>query len=240
MTDLKYPKSSCVCSGYDGKENSVLVMEGTPTNMSVTNCNFSDYFDYYPNRIISSKQEPVNDKKGNYILNPSVIGNDKYDPYFNSIDAKKCKGSSCPGTTYMNSDPRLYNAAAVTWLQLDKPPLVSTPKLDTLSTDKSLNRYGKGYRSYSDINAGQIVYYIGKDIEDAFYKPLYTTPEMAIGTLYQDPMGAIKPQWDRFPNKKYDPILGNQYDNLGYGDVSSSFMKVKISFKLLKSLFKGT
>ena len=219
-----YPKSSCVCAGCDKKPlEEMLIMKGNPTNMSVTDCNFSDYFDCYPNHIIKTQQEPVSGKHGRVILNPGVIGKDKYSRYYNTINAKKCPGSSCPGTTYLNSDPRLYNAMAATWMQLDSPPLESTPKLDTLSTDNSLNRYGQGYKSYADVNAGQILYYIDRQTEDAFYEPLYSTKAKAVGTLYQDPMGAIKPQWERFPNEKYDPILGNKYDINGY--VGSSFMK---------------
>jgi hypothetical protein len=226
MTDFiyNYPKSSCVCTNCDkNPRDEFLSMKGNPTNMSVTDCNFSDYFDCNPTHVFKTQQEPVSGKHGHHVLNPSVIGNDKHSPYYKEIDAKKCPGSACPGTTYLNSDARLYNAVAGTWLQLDRPPLYSTPKLNTLSTDNSLNNYGKGYKSYGDVNAGQILYYIDKATEDAFYEPLYSTKAMSIGTLYQDPMGAIKPQWERVPNEKYDPILGNKCHINEY--VGSSFMK---------------
>ena len=169
--------------------------KGYPTNMSVTNCNFSNCNN--TGGIFKTQEEPVV-KQGRILLN-NTQGVNKLPPEsFNVIDGKKCSGA-CPGTTYINSDPRLYNAAAATWLQLDRPPLDSSLKLSSLNTDKSLNNYGQKYKSYADVNAGQILYYIEKDTEDAFYEPLYSTKAMVVGTLYQDPMGAIKPQWNRYP-----------------------------------------
>lgn len=192
---------------YSDYDKNPMLKKGNPTNMSVMDCDFNDL-----NNVFKKQQEPINDKHGKYILNSSVMANDKFDPNFH-IDVNSCNKPS-----YINSDPRLYNAMAAQWLHLDKPPLLSTPKLNTINTDKSLNFYGKHYKSYSDVNAGQIVYYINRDTEDAFFEPLYVTKAEAVGTLYQDPMGAIKPQWDRI-GKNYNPILEKDIEG------PSSFMK---------------
>ena len=211
MTDIiyDYPKSSCACWGCD--KDKYVTPVGAPTNMSVRGCNFSDYYDCYHKHVFKVQKEPLQ-KSGNVLLNPSAVSIDKFDDRYKAINEKKCPASSCVGTTYLNSDPRLYNVGG-TWLQLDRPPLNSAVKLSSLNTDKKLNFYGQGYTSYADVNAGQYVYYVSKDIEDAFYKPLFTKKGTSIGTLYQDPMGAMKPEYDRIPDEQYNPVLTNKECN---------------------------
>jgi hypothetical protein len=192
MTDIifDYPKSSCSCWECN-KFTPPLVH---PINM---------YNDCYTKNPFKVQPEPVT-KYGHIILNPGVIGKDKFDKTFEAINVKNCPSSACIGTTYSNSDPRLYNQGG-SRLQLDTPPLNSSVKLSSLTTDKSLNRYGQGYKLYSDINSGQILYYISKDREDTFYKPLFSREAIAVGTLYKDPMGSIKPHYDRVPVEQYNP-----------------------------------
>jgi hypothetical protein len=189
--------------------------KGFPTNMSVINCKVPDYFDCYSSHIFKTKQEPdIN--SGKTILNSSAIAINKYDP--NYIIKKNAYD-----VTYYQEDPRLHNVVGGTKLQLDKPPFKCNIKLDNLTTETSLNNYGQRYKSYSDVNAGQIVYYTDDSIKDAFFEPLFSKKATAVGTLYQDPMSAMKPQWERFPDEKYNPILGSSDDVAG--TFQSSFLK---------------
>lgn len=220
MTDViyNYPKSSCTC--YECDKDKFFKPSGVPTNMSVRDCKFSEYYDCYPHRIFKVQTEPQS-KNGIKILNPSVVATEKFDSNFRQINVSSCPASSCKGTTYLNSDPRLFNAAGGTWMQLDRPPLVSTPKLNTLTTDKELNCYGQGYKTYADVNAGQIMYYINKSQEDAFFEPVFSKKATMVGDIYQDPMGNIKPQYNRVPVGKYNPILGDPCDIAGEFCLSS-------------------
>jgi hypothetical protein len=163
------------------------------TNMSIRGCNFSNNNNIYPKSPFKVQIEPTC-KYGKMLLNPSILDSKKLDNTFIPINYKDGE------TTYISNDPRLYNQEG-TWLQLDKPPMNSSIKLSTLNNDKSLNRYGQGYTSYSDINSGQILYYISKDTEDTFYEPLFSNKLNTIGTMYQDPMGSMKPQYDRVQNR---------------------------------------
>lgn len=215
MTDViyNYPKSSCTC--WECDKDKYYKPTGPPTNMSVRGCNFSEFYDCNPRRLFKVQQEPHN-KSGRILLNNSVISQEKHDPTFEAINVKDCPSSSCVGTTYLNSDPRLYNAAAATWLQLDRPPLNASTKLNTLNKNKSLDYYGQNYKSYADINAGQYLYYIDKDREDVLYPPLFSKKATVVGTMYKDPMGAMKPQYDRIPNEQQDhAILNNPCDVTG-------------------------
>jgi hypothetical protein len=139
-------------------------------------------------------------KPDNIVLNPRSTSGNKVDSTFSEINNSE---NNCSGKIYKSSDPRLYNQAG-TWLHLDKPPLNSSIKLDTLTTDKSLNRYGQGYNSYDDINAGQCSYYINDNTKDVFHKPILSTMFNSVNTLYQDPMGTVKPHYDRVIDKSYN------------------------------------
>ena len=196
-----YPKSSCSC--WECNKKKFPVPTGPPTNMSVPGCNYSGSYDCNPTRRFKVQQEP-NNKYGHTLLNKSVVAPKKHDGTFEAIDVKDCPNSSCSGTTYLNSDPRLYNAAAATWLQLNRPPLSASTKLDTLNSNKSLDNYGQGYKSYADINAGQYLYYIDKDREDVLFEPLFSEKATVVGTMYKDPMGSMKPVYDRIPHNQQD------------------------------------
>lgn len=202
MTDVihNYPKSSCAC--WECGSNKYPTPLGPPTNMSTRGCNFSEYYDCNPKHVFKMKKIPSK-QTGRTVLNPGVVSDNKFDPTFRAINTK-----GCPGTTYLNSDPRLYNQGG-TWLQLDRPPITSYTKLSTLTTDKSLDRYGQGFTSYADVNAGQYMYYISKNREDAFYEPIFNSKATSVGTMYKDPMGGMKPQYDRIPDNQLNPILSN-------------------------------
>jgi hypothetical protein len=204
-----YPKSSCKCR--DCEHTKPI---SNPTDMSVSGCISSDLYDCNNKHQFKVQQEPTN-KTGKILLNPPVVSQDKYDKTFRVINVDDCPGSACVGTTFLNSDPRLYNAASNTWLQLDKPPLNSTQKLNTLNSDKSLNKYGQVYKSYADIT-GHTQYYIDKQTEDTHYEPLFSKKATVIGTMYKDPMGVLKPQYERIP--KENPCEKS-------GDYCLSFMR---------------
>jgi len=195
-----YKTHLCSCEHDTCTEN--------PTNTSVIDHDFSN-LNSHSNNIFKYGQEPIN-KNGKTLLNPNIL--DKYDPHFHFNKNRN---------TYSNTetDPRLQHIMSNTTLELDRPPLTSATELNTLLTDNTLNSYGQGYKSYNDINSGSILYYIQKDTENVLFKPLYTTQTDVIGSLYTDPMGSIKPQWDRLYDKNYNPIINNK------SDVCSTFLR---------------
>lgn len=212
-----YPKSSCAC--WECDKIKYKPSTGQATNMSVAGCDFSESFDCNPRKVFKTQIEPSKPPNEKHIiLNPSSRSKDKFYPYFKEISGPN---SSCKGTTYWNSDPRLYNSASVSWLQLDRPPMYSTPKLNTLSTNKKLDGYGQKYRSYNDINTGQVLYYIDKDLENVYFDPLFAKPANMVGTLYKDPMGSMKPDYNRYPIEEYNPAT----EEVCEFDYNLSFMR---------------
>lgn len=216
-----YPKSSCAC--YECDKDVYKFNNGPPTNLGVSGYNVSDYYDCFQIKPFKQQIEP-RIASGVESINPGVYSMNKRDPTFVAIDSSKCKYSTCEGTTYLNSDARLFNAAAGQWIQLDKPPINSSQKLNTLTTDTGLNSYGKNYETYSNINSGQIMYYIAKDREDAYYDTLFSTPFITTGVMYKDPMGNIKPIYIRNPINPQTNPMTTEYNNSKPDELCLSFI----------------
>ena len=171
---------------------------GFPTNMSIRSCEIPRIFDTHNKMLFKDGIEPK--KENGYIyLNPSAMQS-KYATDFFPVQSRT-------KVQYRSNDPRLISAShGGDILTLDNPPIDSEISLDKIYTDKNLNNYGKSYNTYSDINAGQITYYIDKSIQDSFFSPLFSTPISSKGILYRDPMGAFKAQYERELFITNDPI----------------------------------
>jgi len=170
--------------------------------MSVRNCDFSKY--RCSDKFVFKKRIEPRGEVGYENINPGVFEN-SYDKSFQRVECPDNKGG-CKNV-YASTDPRLISPMhGGQILTLDRPPVSSDIKLKNIYTDKNLLNYGKNYRTYSDINSGQIMYYTDKSRQDVFYEPNFSSSATAIGTLYKDPMGAIKPQYDRVPLKCNDSL----------------------------------
>lgn len=219
MTDFlhSYPKSSCDCYQCNDDEYT-FSQDGVPTNMSVRNCNFSDYYDCQPKRLFKLSVEPKKEVQKITTLNPNIFLDKFNNPGFVTINPGECPNSLCSTEGFTSSDPRLLNAAGPSQLILDRPPMNSTMKLNTIAHNTNLDNYGQNYKSYHDVNAGQIIYYIDHSREDAFYGPNFTIPAKTAGIMYKDPMGNMLPQYERLVepcDNTNNPITkeGCGYDN---------------------------
>lgn len=228
-----YPKSSCDC--YNCTKNCYEENRGYPTNMSVRGCNFPKYYECY-DKVPFRYDIGPKEKSGYQYLNSDVL-TDKYSPDFVPVNCPNNK--TCNNPVYASSDPRLISAAHNGQvLTLDRPPINSAMKLSEIPVNKSLDNYGKSYRTYSDINAGQIMYYIDDTFKDPFIKPLYATSAKTYGTMYKDPMGSMKPQYDREPITCNDPL--DTHNSIYEGELSwiqdsTSFREDIMSKQMRKS-----
>jgi len=195
-----YPKSSCLCEGCSHECS--VPKNGIPTNLSIKNCEAPSCLELSNNYIFKSKIEPT-DESGFIAINPQNEMKD-IDPSFSLYS---CNTSNNSEPVWYGSDPRLKSAArGGSVLPLDRPPNTYNIDTDNVNTDIRLNKYGQNYKSYSDINAGQINYHIDKSRQDAFYDPDFTTSARTVGYLYKDPMGGLKPHYERQPLYYNDPL----------------------------------
>lgn len=169
----------------------------TPSNLFISNCKIPDaYKQGYNNLEFRRDVEPSN-KTGYSIYNPQLLSDRRLSNDF--IEAK-CDIRGCGGgKLFYSPDPRLISAShngQVTLL--DNIPVDDNVRLADINTDKSLDNYGQNYKTYSDINAGQIMYYYDEEKSGPFFKPNFTTHALSVGTLFRDPMGAFRPQYNRY------------------------------------------
>lgn len=204
-----YPKSACKCYGCDSETYSNVKDVSTelqePSNLSISDCDISSVYDCYNTQKPFHKNIEPNDKKGYTILNENVLSN-----------KIKYPGKQGFPKTHISSDPRLISPLhSGQVLRLDRPPVESKIQLKNISGNKSLNNYGQNYNTYNDINAGNIMYYHNKEIEDPFHNPNFTNPAYIEGFVYKDPMGSLKPIYNRKPIKNSEHLNTNNNNYTG-------------------------
>ena len=203
-----YPKSSCNC--YECDKNTYVSNSGIPSNLSVTSCDVEKLYDCYDHRVFKVDLEPEPYNEGFNILNPQVYLNN----YSKNWQKFPCAIKGCE-ETFVSSDPTLIDSARGILTTLDRPPLDDEVKMSEIYSDK-FTRYGKDYKTYDDISAGQITYYVDNSIKDPFFSPNFVTTARMEADVYKDPMSAMKPQYNRFPIKCNNPITSKK-DNYEYG-----------------------
>ena len=182
-----YPKSFCNYT-LPCQTETVNPNKGTPSNLAISNCNIPCFFNNNNSLSFKTDIQPDNTKKGFEYYNPQCITN-KYSTDFQKLD----------DNTFYSPDPRLVDVPRSIQTNLDTPPIVGNVRLSEIyNIDKN---YGKGYNTYSSVNAGQILYYNDKSIEDPFYYPNFVDKAVINSYLYQDPMSSIKPHYKRDPIK---------------------------------------
>jgi hypothetical protein len=195
MADIVYlyPKSSCPCETC--LPSYPIPKDGPKSNLSVRGCQPSPYFDCYNRVELKSELQP-RDQQGIYDLNPQAYTNKLAEGF----DAVKCPSGcpvapGCPQPVYLSRDPRQFDSPRADYIPLDTIPIDGNVRLRNIYAVP--DRYGIGFKAYEQIDDGQIVYYIDKSIEDAFFKPVFSEPAQETSLLFRDPMGAMKPEYNR-------------------------------------------
>lgn len=114
-------------------------------------------------------------------------------------------GRSIEGFT--SNDPRLIDTLRNSRQILDTPalqpegvqPLCRKPMMPLPSTGT--------YDSYEDLRGGNLRYYKSALVADIFAEPVYQIPSNVVKAVYQDPMGSLKPYYDRRPILQHNAQL---------------------------------
>jgi hypothetical protein len=84
---------------------------------------------------------------------------------------------------FYGSDGRVVDSMRGIRMTLDQPAKIGAVDMDNVY--KIDNRgYAGIYKTYSDINNGQISYYVDKSISQPFYEPVYTLSSMVDKTIF--------------------------------------------------------
>jgi hypothetical protein len=127
------------------------------------------------------------------------------DPHYKQIECPSSKGCK---KTWVGNNPLLFDPRRNIITKLDRPPYTGDVPVGNVCKDQIyteyFKQYGKNYRNYSDINAGQIQYYTDSSLSDAYFKPVFVNPAVVNHRVFKDPMGATKPAYDRQSLVPYD------------------------------------
>lgn len=97
--------------------------------------------------------------------------------------------SACGARGYTSDDPRLLSLIRGQRLVLDKAPLESNPE----------SCRNQRYSTYSDINNGQIVYYLTDTDVQPYITPNYIMKSKVVHDVFIDAMGGVRPNYYRYP-----------------------------------------
>jgi len=105
--------------------------------------------------------------------------------------------------TYRSLDPRLIDVVRNIHMELDRPPLQprNVQPLQHMYDDgsKLKVRTGMYLDGYPSIYGGDVQYYIDPSQAQVYDSPVYVLRSSVVPFVFQDPMGALKPQYDRVP-----------------------------------------
>jgi len=185
-----YPKTSCCSDTCCNKPTC-----GIPTNLGVYNCDKKCFNEKFKDKIYPDKSCGFN------YLNPQAYQN-KVACDFKNND---CCIEDSPGdeliryNTFTSTDPRLIDVPRGLKMNLDRPPMDSSMKLSDIYCNENLIGYDQGYRTYSDIDGGQIMYYTDDKFSNPYYGPNFSTPSRVTGDISFDPMGGLEINYNKEP-----------------------------------------
>jgi len=136
-------------------------------------------------------------------INKNVY-NSKLAKGFDSVDCPSCRVSVCGNGFYLSNDPRQFDVIRRDYLPLDSVPITGKVKLSDIYL-KGETDYKLGYNDYSNINDGQIKYYVDRSISPPFFNPVFSENVDMVKFNFKDPMDSVKPEYIRKINEMENP-----------------------------------
>jgi len=162
-------------------------------------------------KCLNDKSHFEKNKNGTFLLTQPCFGldlatdfvaktNTEHTKYHKNIRPHK---PPCSDPQWLSLDPRLMSPPHSPLdfndrQTLDAPPYTGEVPLDDVYDDR-LTNYGKNYKSYRDINGGQIRYYIDKYLSPVLFDPLFVMKSNVESEIFLDPMTTGKFQTIRKP-----------------------------------------
>ncbi len=201
-----YPKSSCdSCFGECGLvpfEGSILPYSTKAQPLSLANeCPIdTEYSNFHctDRRYTNFDQQPSLPHPFGYTVLNKDFGLERDNKFF-EVNCPSKNLNKCTGKWTVRDDSRVHNNAVNQSILLDAPPFTAHTPLNKVYSDK-LSDYGKTfYNTYSQINSGQIQYYVDHSLEEPLIQPIFQIKSDVGSNVFKDPMGALKPEYKRDP-----------------------------------------
>ncbi len=212
-----YPQNSCPCSERcvpSGDKLGMVYSNKLEDNKTITPasnlvCNVPEMFKHCEQRVLYSRIPYGADKKTGFVnINPQAY-TEQYSKDFGKVMNPPMSGF--PPITYATNDPRLFNSPHAQHITLDRPPITGQVKLNEIYDEKFRN-YGNIRGGYSSVNDGQILYYVGKEREQAYFAPIFSSPASVTTSFYKTPMSGIVPEYQRGFQPWVNPTIDPKND----------------------------
>ena len=204
--DTFYPKTSCPCT-YCNNNSSFKCEKGIHQSCSLPLSNCKDNFNldycsteqFISNDIEPSQIEPRCDPSYNertfklYPLNNTGL----------ELDSQNYRPVLFDNKTlaFDGNNQKLIDAMRAQKLILDRPNFTRQIQVGDAVKDeiytKEYSKYGQSYTNYTDMNTGDIQYYVDPSIMRPYYDPVFTTPASVNTVNVKDPMDVVKPEYRR-------------------------------------------
>lgn len=113
------------------------------------------------------------------------------------------------GTVFYGWDSRVVDARGMR-LHLDQPAKVGAVAMDDVyKIDNS--GYGGVYQTYSQMNNGNIAYYVDQSVSQPFFDPVYTLSSNVEKNILLDPMTNPKPNYTKYVNSTLKSVVDDQF-----------------------------
>ena len=117
--------------------------------------------------------------------------------------------------TFTSLDPRLIDVMRGYRMDLNVPTFDSTYHDKERQTDTIRP---ESYPSYKEIDGGQVFYYSDKYLRQPYFSPNFQLRSGVSPSIFQDPMGSLKPQYERIPitNSAYISDYTSDQDQISF------------------------
>jgi hypothetical protein len=106
-------------------------------------------------------------------------------------------------------DSRMVDARGMR-LELDQPAKIGAVDMDDVYKVNNKD-YGGVYKTYSDINNGNIAYYVDQSVSQPFFNPVYTLSSNVEKSILLDPMNNPKPDYKKTVQSTLYGVVNDQY-----------------------------
>jgi hypothetical protein len=132
---------------------------------------------------------------------------------------------------YVSLDPRTYDTTRNMYMTLNQPPLQSSNTLpqhnmNTIRTNKT-----GFYNDYESINGGNIKYYTSLNTSSPIDEPIFNIPSYIKPQVLIDPMGSVKPYYQRIPVFETNVLKSNSLYDYSFTRDTSEFREDLTSYR---------
>ena len=144
---------------------------------------------------------------------------------------KSCD-EGCNKVTYVTTDPRARDFYNNINMQFDRAPYQCTLNswnFDELYNNPEMNRPTYIYNNYSDVNIGDITYYVDRQLQTPYPKEIFAVPSQVVPVAYMDPISRVNVEYVKIPTVCPISPYQETQDQVNFRDDLIALMSIKMN-----------